>query len=87
MWVYSRRSLTHPGAGDCGAVQDDMYRWEKLGRADLNHNYITDAIVGSLPHGLSLDDRRHVLEKTPASPLVQSLQSVSEVQSLNIPAA
>lgn len=63
-------------------MQDDMYRWDKLGRADLNHNYITDAVVGSLPHGLSLDDRRHVLEKTPASPLVQSLQSVSEVRCL-----
>lgn len=60
-------------------LQDDMRRWEKLGRANLEHNYITDAVVGSLPHGLSLDDRRSLFESMPASPMVKNLQSVSEV--------
>eukprot|EP00884_Botryococcus_braunii_P015539 jgi/Botrbrau1/2669/Bobra.0203s0016.1 len=78
---YSLNPYRRRGGEEHRPVQsfkDDMNRWKKLGRADLRHNFITDDVVGSLPHGLSLDDRRSLFESMPASPLVKNLQSVSE---------
>jgi hypothetical protein len=65
--------------GLCSSFQDDARSWNELGKADIKHNFMSEAVVGSLPRGLSFDERSRIFANTPASPIVQSLQAVSEV--------
>lgn len=66
------------------ALQD-----EKLGRllsSSLSQNY--DAVIGSLPKGLTTDERMRIKSSMPMSPAMGALQKIPEVSagSLVLPA-
>ena len=66
-------------------MQDDRLRWTSLGSASLQSNFMADALIGSLPRGLSLNEREKIFASTPLSPtlsLLSSMPSVSQHSTL-----
>ena len=65
MWCTSETKYT----------QDDKARWQSLGSASLQSNYIADSVIGSLPRGLSIDERQKISQSIPQSPLMSFVSS------------
>ena len=56
--------------------QDDKYRWQSLGSASLQSNYVSDKLIGSLPRGMSVEERGRVLQSSLLSPTANLLSSM-----------
>ena len=70
------------------SAQDDKLRWQSLGKASLHSNFMGSSLLGSLPQGLSVDERAKILQSTPLSPtlnLLSSMPSVSAASWLSLP--
>lgn len=61
-------------------LQEDRLRWTSLGSASLQSNFMADAIIGSLPQGLSVDEREKIFASTPLSPALNLLSSMPLVR-------
>lgn len=59
-----------------GEVQDDKQRWQSLGSASLQSNYVSEALLGSLPRGMSVEERGRVLQSSLLSPTQNLLSSM-----------
>ena len=62
--------------------QDDRLRWTSLGSASLQSNFMADALMGSLPRGLSLNEREKIFASTPLSSSLSLLSSMPSVSVL-----
>ena len=60
-------------------LQGDKNRWDSLGSASLRSNFMADAVIGSLPRGLSVDERRSIAQSTPMSPALNMLSAMPSV--------
>ena len=60
-------------------LQDDQARWKSLGSASLHSNFMAPAVIGSLPQGMTLDERQRMMASTPLSPSLQLLNSMPMV--------
>ncbi|KAA6416926.1 MAG: glutathione synthetase ATP-binding domain [Trebouxia sp. A1-2] len=58
------------------ASVDDRLRWTSLGSASLQSNFMADALIGSLPQGLSINEREKIFANTPLSPTLSMLSSM-----------
>lgn len=58
------------------ASMDDRLRWTSLGSASLQSNFMADALMGSLPRGLSLNEREKIFASTPLSSSLSLLSSM-----------
>ncbi|KAL3140541.1 hypothetical protein ABBQ32_005121 [Trebouxia sp. C0010 RCD-2024] len=58
------------------ASEEDRLRWTSLGSASLQSNFMADAVIGSLPRGLSLNERDKIFASTPLSPTLSMLSSM-----------
>lgn len=56
-------------------ASQDKARWTSLGSASLSSNLLSEAAIGSLPAGLTLDARERVALSTPMSPALAALAS------------
>ena len=65
---------THPCPPPLVSFQDKA-RWTSLGSASLSSNLLSEAAIGSLPAGLTLDARERVALSTPMSPALAALAS------------
>lgn len=61
-------------------MQDDKLRWQSLGKASLHSNFMGSSLLGSLPQGLSVDERTKILQSTPLSPTLNLLSSMPSVR-------
>ena len=64
------------------SVQDDKLRWQSLGKASLHSNFMGSSLLGSLPQGLSVDERAKILQSTPLSPTLNLLSSMPSVSAV-----
>ena len=64
---------------DPTCLQDDQARWKSLGSASLHSNFMAPAVIGSLPQGMTLDERQRMMASTPLSPSLQLLNSMPMV--------
>lgn len=60
----------------CACVQDEKFG--SLLSGSLTQNY--DAVIGSLPKGLTQDERLRIRESMPMSPALGALQQIPEVR-------
>ena len=67
------------GPDAVASVQDDKLRWQSLGKASLHSNFMGSTLLGSLPQGLSVDERTKILQSTPLSPTLNLLSSMPSV--------
>lgn len=70
-----RTGVGHPSSCCVCHMQD-----EKLGSllsGSLSQNY--DAVIGSLPRGMSADERMRIKNSMPMSPAMNALQKIPEV--------
>ena len=67
------------GPDAVASVQDDKLRWQSLGKASLHSNFMGSSLLGSLPQGLSVDERTKILQSTPLSPTLNLLSSMPSV--------
>lgn len=58
----------------------DRDRWERMGSADLNRNLISEAVIGSLPKTMSLEDRSAIRNSVPKSPTLDIMSAMHEVR-------
>lgn len=58
-------------------------RWTSLGSASLQSNFMADAVIGSLPRGLSLNERDKIFASTPLSPTLSMLSSMPSVSNIH----
>ena len=56
--------------------QDDKQRWQSLGSASLQSNYPSGRHLGSLPRGMSVEERGRVLQSSLMSPTMNLLSSM-----------
>ncbi len=61
-------------------AQDDKQRWQSLGKASLHSNFMGSSLLGSLPQGLSVNERAKILQSTPLSPTLNLLSSMPSVR-------
>ena len=64
------------GLSETKHMQDDKARWQSLGSASLQSNYIADSVIGSLPRGLSIDERQKISQSIPQSPMMSIVSSM-----------
>lgn len=57
----------------------DKDRWERLGRASLNANLMSEAVVGSLPKPMSFEDKMTIRNSVPKSPTLDVISAMRSV--------
>ncbi len=57
-------------------VQNDSARWQSLGSASLQSNLLSAQLLGSLPAGMSLQERNAVMSSSVLSPTQSALSSL-----------
>ena len=53
-----------------------------MGKASLHSNFMGSSLLGSLPQGLSVDERTKILQSTPLSPTLNLLSSMPSVRNV-----
>ncbi|KAK9812604.1 hypothetical protein WJX72_000445 [[Myrmecia] bisecta] len=53
---------------------EGKHQWRRT--ASLSSNFMVEAVIGSLPSGLSMEERQHIVQSTPLSPTLNLLSSM-----------
>lgn len=62
-------------------AQGGEARWSVLGSMSMKSNFLGDSVIGSLPRGLSVDEKRLIAQSTPLSPTMNMLSAMPSVRS------